>query len=181
MSEGPTDAVAPIAGPEASSGRGTAPPETAPARRRFRLNNLRRWAPTTGVLLVAFAVLAALMYGGYLAWDRIDSTPETEGTIFVETPQVYTRERLVNDRFVQESWLRNELEGKITLAPSQTVNVTREERTTLRTAPGGSETPPATATPAPDKGGDQAGSARAPSVSPSDDFLIRNAHRELIR
>jgi hypothetical protein len=34
----------------------------------------------------------------------------TSGDILVDTPEVYTRERLVNDRFQQEAWLRAQLD-----------------------------------------------------------------------
>jgi hypothetical protein len=35
---------------------------------------------------------------------------EMEGRIFIDSPEIYTRERLVNDRFVQDAWLRNQLQ-----------------------------------------------------------------------
>ena len=41
-------------------------------------------------------------------WQRTVS-PDTHGTISVDTPEVYTRERLVNDRFLQEAWLSRQL------------------------------------------------------------------------
>lgn len=34
-----------------------------------------------------------------------------EGRIFIDSPEVYTRERLVNDRFNQEAWLKAELKA----------------------------------------------------------------------
>ena len=34
----------------------------------------------------------------------------TSGDILVDTPKVYTRERLVNDRFQQEAWLQDQLD-----------------------------------------------------------------------
>jgi hypothetical protein len=181
MADPPTDTVSPTPGADASPGRGAALPDTAPADHRFHLSNLRRWAPGAGTVTIASVVLAVVIYAGYLLWERSDWAPETEGTIFVETPQVYTRERLVNDRFVQESWLRNELEGRPTIGPSETANVTRQQTTSLRVAAGGAEAPPPTP---PDRGGpnaDPTSSGRAPSVSPSVDFLLRNAHRELVR
>src|SRR6266403_911832 len=36
---------------------------------------------------------------------------QTLGSIWVATPEIYTRERLVNDRFVQDAWLTQQLNG----------------------------------------------------------------------
>ena len=60
------------------------------------------WSP---ILLTVGVALFAI----YLLVDKNIFVPRTEGMIFIETPQIYTRERLVNDRFVQESWLRDVL------------------------------------------------------------------------
>jgi hypothetical protein len=40
----------------------------------------------------------------------------TQGTIYVDSPEVYTRERLVNDRYDQDFWLRRQLQllGEVT-------------------------------------------------------------------
>jgi len=42
------------------------------------------------------------------AW--IGHRPGNTGLIFVESPEVYTRQRLVNDRYLQDAWLRAQLE-----------------------------------------------------------------------
>lgn len=40
---------------------------------------------------------------------NINTTGTTAGYIYVDSPEVYTRERLVNDRLEQEEWLRTQL------------------------------------------------------------------------
>ncbi len=45
------------------------------------------------------------------AGEAGDGGPETLGGIYVESPEVYTRQRLVNDRFAQDAWLRGQLES----------------------------------------------------------------------
>ena len=37
--------------------------------------------------------------------------PSTYGTVVVDTPQIFTRERLVNDRFREEAWLESQLQS----------------------------------------------------------------------
>lgn len=37
-------------------------------------------------------------------------SPPNTGLIFVESPEVYTRQRLVNDRYLQDAWLKDQLE-----------------------------------------------------------------------
>ncbi len=45
------------------------------------------------------------------AGEAGDGGPQTLGGIYVESPEVYTRQRLVNDRFAQDAWLRGQLEA----------------------------------------------------------------------
>ena len=45
----------------------------------------------------------------------------TRGTIYVDSPEVYTRERLVNDRYDQDWWLRRQLESLDQLDPRSLV------------------------------------------------------------
>src|ERR1044072_2868916 len=73
------------------------------------------WAKTywSGILLA----LGVASFAVYLLVDKNFWVRPTEGTIFIETPQIYTRERLVNDRFVQAGWLRALLQGDPAFAP----------------------------------------------------------------
>lgn len=43
----------------------------------------------------------------------------TYGNIWVDSPEVYTRERLVNDRFTQDAWLKKQLDKDIEYAGAQ--------------------------------------------------------------
>ena len=81
----------------------------APTSFRTRLAGwLRRqsWA-----LPSKLAVLAALAIGLYFV--LVQAPPVwpflTTGRIYVESPGVYTRERLVNDRYSQDFWLKSQL------------------------------------------------------------------------
>jgi hypothetical protein len=54
----------------------------------------------------AAAFLGLLVFvAGLNIWPMLGIGTRTFGTIYVDSPQVYTRERLVNDRFRQEAWL----------------------------------------------------------------------------
>lgn len=41
--------------------------------------------------------------------QAVNDAKGTSGLIFVESPEVYTRQRLVNDRYLQDAWLRQKL------------------------------------------------------------------------
>ena len=56
-------------------------------------------------LIIALAVTGCAVGPG-----QVTSKPGTTfGKIYVDTPEVYSRERLVNDRFQQDAWLREKL------------------------------------------------------------------------
>jgi len=59
---------------------------------------------------VMVAVLAIASSPWFVPFIR-DSLFGTTGSIHISGPQVYTRERLVNDRYREDSWLLSELEG----------------------------------------------------------------------
>ncbi len=61
---------------------------------------------------VGAGFLFALLIVGHI-WPKLGMNlqwMETEGEILVDEPKVYTRERLVNDRFTEEAWLNEQLE-----------------------------------------------------------------------
>src|SRR5262245_16932747 len=83
---------------------GTAsPPAENPARELWK-SRIRRLLLTPALLVGALVVAAA--------WWLLEPFGEktTLGRILVDTPEIYTRERLVNDRFLQDAWLSRELE-----------------------------------------------------------------------
>ena len=63
-------------------------------------------AVALSVLAVVGVIFSALAY-----WPQ----SPTYGAIIVDTPEVYTRERLVNDRLTQQAWLDRQLEKTDTL------------------------------------------------------------------
>jgi len=81
--------------------------------------------------MAAFLVVVALL----VAWQFGFVWPGTGtfGVIHVDSPEIYTRERLVNDRYDQDHWLRQKLreldatgnlvEGTVTTARSATVSL----------------------------------------------------------
>ena len=71
-------------------------------------DNFVNWIKTipggwkTGSALLLILAGAYIYYIHYFPW-------KTEGEIIVDEPKVYTRERLVNDRFAEEAWLKQQL------------------------------------------------------------------------
>jgi len=65
-----------------------------------------RWLPWRTLLLLALA-LPLLDLAGLIKLPFPPFT--TRGVIYVDSPEVYTRERLVNDRYDQDWWLRKQL------------------------------------------------------------------------
>ena len=57
----------------------------------------------TAAFLVVVALLVAWQFG--FVWPGTG----TFGVIHVDSPEIYTRERLVNDRYDQDHWLRQKL------------------------------------------------------------------------
>jgi hypothetical protein len=71
--------------------------------------------PIRAVLAVLFLVIAVLwthewFYRKLEAVDTVWLSSDRTGLILIDTPQVYTRERLVNDRFREAAWLERRLE-----------------------------------------------------------------------
>ena len=58
-------------------------------------------------VLMSAAICAVLLL--ILVKEFVPSR-DTYGLIYVDSPEIYTRERLVNDRFLQDAWLKNQLE-----------------------------------------------------------------------
>ena len=80
-------------------------------------------------LLLKMLVLAviALIALHFLSVITIPFPPfTTKGKIYVDSPEVYTRERLVNDRYNQDYWLRKQLEKLDNLD----IQLVREQRST---------------------------------------------------
>ena len=83
----------------------------------------------TQLFLIRFAIfggcLALILH--YLEFISLPVAPfTTQGAIYVESPEVYTRERLVNDRYDQDFWLHEQLR-KLDVSQAM-LTAKREER-----------------------------------------------------
>lgn len=67
---------------------------------------IRRWP--VGAVIGAIALLSFVYYYKAPIWNFV--THAKNGSIIVNSPTVYTRQRLVNDRLDQARWLRKQLE-----------------------------------------------------------------------
>src|SRR5688572_26256318 len=80
-----------------------------------------RWPVRIGRILLDARILIVLLILVAAMWLLEPFGQRTSlGRIFVDTPEVYTRERLVNDRFLQDAWLSRELEREVILDSHQT-------------------------------------------------------------
>lgn len=102
----------------------------------IKIEGLGDWIkqhPKRSAVVLAISIL---LVGVYL-WTKFSLNlqwMETEGEILVDEPKVYTRERLVNDRFTEEAWLGKQLDinpadfsapqAKISSANSQQILLT---------------------------------------------------------
>jgi len=127
------------------------------------------------------------LFATYLLVDSRSFISSTEGTVFVETPQIYTRERLVNDRFVQESWLREVLKEEPDFSPMEILAVTDRKKIGVAVGTVDKQNPSldVQASKGPEGSAAQSSGdgpvAARPRVPPAVLFQLRNAYRELIR
>jgi hypothetical protein len=117
--------------------------EDGPLRRGF----FRVWRllVSAGFLFGIVAFILFIRFSGLIdIW-----LPETGGVVHIESPQIYTRERLVNDRFREQAWLERqlvELEDRAALISSARKDSFRFSAGAPAPAPGGGGDP---ATPSP--------------------------------
>ncbi len=79
----------------------------------FKMFNLKFWAILTTFTTVISGAIILLYVGLGISPSQylpFQNPFETYGKIYVESPEDYTRERLVNDRYDQDYWLRRQLE-----------------------------------------------------------------------
>ena len=107
------------------------------------------------------------------------------GIVIIDSPEIYSRERLVNDRFRQVSWLEDELEKSPELpfgnqAISDLHKIMRLD-TSLGVSTNGADTENQTASSADDSAQPNSNDKPGVSVSPSERFRDVRAYREEIR
>ena len=157
------------------------PPAKQPARAEER-SWATRFRPALKVAPWLAVIAAVLGLSGYIILSRTERAEVTRGVILVETPQVYTRERLVNDRFVQDGWLRNVLREEAKFSVTETVSTSVGQRTILQMGGSGGAGEPEQATRAKPAGAeDRPATERQLDLPPSLSFLMRNSFRELVR
>ena len=130
---------------------------------------------TVALAVAAFVAAAFVLFG-----DPFGKRA-TGGSIYVDSPEIYTRERLVNDRFVQDAWLTAQLQKS---DGARDLVQTTLERRTAEVLLGGKATE-AGAT-APDaKTGEKVGAAQSPERSPVAStqlqLVIENDFRDAVR
>ncbi len=100
------DEVSPAEVESGPDGAKPAGPSNGEDSKRIPLwRRLARSIATAGVVVGLIAVAMFAWFSGLFEWLR----PETYGIIHIESPQIYTRERLVNDRFREQAWLEKQL------------------------------------------------------------------------
>jgi len=87
---------------------------------------LRAALPALGGL----AMLAAAVTWTYLTFFH--EARETYGYLVVDSPEIYTRERLVNDRFIEDAWLRRKLRTADRADFTPTGSLARRESNAVR-------------------------------------------------
>lgn len=167
---------------------GTPPPSGSVAsrwRRRLGLAGVAAAVLTAGVAFTLTQFGGEVVVGISEAVIRAVARPPG-GLLFIEPPQVYTRERLVNDRFAQANWLDRELsstesETAAQLAAAASRATRRASSTSL--GMGGADT--STAVASPPKGGEPEAKAAASQASAQLDqaelFGRRLSYRSTLR
>jgi hypothetical protein len=159
-------------------------------RMRERAANAAKLLPLKAAGLVAlFVVAAAAIFfwpGWWIGLLQI-VTPARDGQIIVNSPAVYTRQRLVNDRLAQSAWLQEQL--RVTTREFDTAFRSIDEVRSVRNSSerrfqGGVGGTPGGAAPAGTAPADEAkNDAAAPTVTPTsaDLFRAKNTYRDEVR
>lgn len=138
------------------------------------------WPPAMSVLGLGVVVVAGLAAVAHYADGPSAPKLAVLGTIHVDQPEIYTRERLVNDRFEQDDWLRSRLAktNELTFDANARVRSERSRQVTSETTLGSTATPPTGSPALPTSVPD---APVRPASDPIDDFADRVAYREEVR
>ena len=158
---------------------------------RARFLQIQRSTAIISVLSVLSVLLIASIIPLILIWQSrsAESPKRTYGAILVDSPEVHTRERLVNDRFIQDAWLRQMLrdsdkpvfgvqgvthrseQRQLEVDSSVGINATSTKNKANDRSPGGKETGKAS----------KPFVAQTSTPSPIHDFRDRFAYRNELR
>ena len=121
----------------------------------------------TAIVAAVFVVVAFVLLGDPLG------KRSTFGLIWLDSPEIYTRERLVNDRFVQDAWLTRQLQKSDGARDSLQI---LEDQRVVKIGSGNGDTGPSS-----DGSEAKAGLSR-PSVSrqPTDPTTAPSSHMQLM-
>jgi hypothetical protein len=129
-------------------------------------------------LVTAIGVSALLAVAVLIYVELFRSESHTYGRITISSPEVFTRERLVNDRYQQDAWLRMQLRKEISCSSNATVQITQVRKASgslgtsdSSSSPGTQESPQAS----------PANTADTPKVLDWDCFEEALDYREQIR
>src|SRR5687767_237408 len=137
--------------------------------------------------LVPVAVVAGAAWFAVAIVGNPAGETKTYGRILVDTPEIYTRERLVDDRFQQEAWLARQLAPKEGVHSGESF-LTDDRGVGLKVGGAGGGSSTSTPTPASDQKGEgrsettkQPEAGAAPRDSSRARLLAEMDYRELVR
>ena len=170
MTESASEPTQVKAEPQSQAGSQTTADESRPSSTSIRhALQLPSWLPTRllGLLALFTVALLALHLTTVIKLPFAPFT--THGTIYVDSPEVYTRERLVNDRYDQDFWLRSQLNQ---LNPVVSADLITQQSGDALTVSAGGAAAPATAI---------GGSERKPGLTFEQRFSVVSGIRDMIR
>lgn len=141
-----------------------------------RLLRLGAWVGPAIVAVIAVAVISPMLSEPMrrLAW----MIWPPQSYVFVDSPEVYTRERLINERLDEEAWLNQQMAA----IDSHSGLVTRSDRQSLVTAAAVTTSPGAEAPAAPDLAPAASAAGESSGALAFDQtFKLKSAYRNLIR
>ena len=162
----PTQGTAPQSQADSQTTTGQSRPRSSSIGHALRLPS---WLSTRLLGMLALFTVALLT----LHLTTVIKLPfppfTTNGAIYVDSPEVYTRERLVNDRYDQDYWLRSQLNQ---LNPVVSADLITQEFDDALTASAGSADAPSAVL---------GGGARRPGLTFEQRFSVVSGIRDMIR
>ena len=135
------------------------------------------WAKLSEWVTPGYIAIGLIIVGFALWFSDMLGERTTLGTIVVGSPAIYTRERLVNDRFLQDTWLSTQLD----LADIQDALTIRADRRNIALGFGDPKAPAATPPVPGQPSQSPEGSERLPRLSSRALLLGRVDYRDVVR
>lgn len=137
--------------------------------------------------VVVLLVTVAIRHSG--SRSAVGSTGTTYGLVLVDSPEIYTRERMVNDRFRQEAWLFEALDRETTPGVQGQLDSSVELKNIVDIESGseaaddedsGMHSPP-NGTPEKERSQSDTSDSQQPRLRPIEVFRLQRAYREEVR